>query len=103
MIYTDVWHFEFAKMPFGLKNASSSFQHFIFIVSSGISQFSICVYIDYVVIVSKSFQEHFKSLELVFQRLQEANLELKPSKCKFAQQEITYIEHSYPRQTDAGS
>ena len=51
------------------------------------------IYIDDVLIFSKSLEEHITHLELVFQRIQEAGLKLKPTKCRFICREVEYLGH----------
>ncbi|GIY87787.1 hypothetical protein CDAR_511701 [Caerostris darwini] len=93
-ISTEFGLFEFKRMPFGLKNASASFQRLMSIVLAGLSELQINVYIDDVIVASKTVQEHLQKLEIVFQRLTAANLKLKPSKCSFLQKQITYLGHT---------
>jgi len=42
------------------------------------------IYLDYISIVSKSFEEHLVHMGLVLKHLEEAGLRIKPSKCAFA-------------------
>ncbi|GBM07282.1 Retrovirus-related Pol polyprotein from transposon 297 [Araneus ventricosus] len=93
-ISTEFGLFEFKRMPFGLKNASSSFQRLMSIVLAGLSELQVSCYIDDVVVASKTVQEHLERLEIVFQRFTAANLKLKPSKCSFMQKQITYLGHT---------
>ena len=51
------------------------------------------IYIDDIIIFSKSFEEHLAHMDLVFMRLQEAKIKLKASKCHFAYLEVTYLGH----------
>ena len=51
----------------------------------------VSVYIDDVLIFSKSLEEHFHHLGLVMKRLMEVNLKLKPSKCQFLHREVEYL------------
>ena len=51
------------------------------------------VYIDDVLIMSKSFHEHLHHLDLVFSNLRAANLKLQPAKCKFATPKVKYLGH----------
>ena len=53
----------------------------------------VLVYVDDIVIFAPTFKEHLDWLEQVFQRQQEANITLKPSKCKFAMTEIKFLGH----------
>ncbi|GBN97989.1 Retrovirus-related Pol polyprotein from transposon 17.6 [Araneus ventricosus] len=84
-IATEFGLFEYKRLPFGLKNASASFQRLMSIVLAGLSDLQIACYIDDVIIASHNFQDHLQRLELVFQRLIAANLKVKPSKCSFLQ------------------
>ena len=45
------------------------------------------------VIFSKDLDRHLERLEAVFQKLEEAGLKLKPSKCKLFQWQIAYLGH----------
>ena len=51
------------------------------------------IHIDDIIVFSKTFKEHLLHLDLVFSRLREANIKLKPSKCSFAQSQVTYLGH----------
>ncbi|GIX88679.1 retrovirus-related Pol polyprotein from transposon 17.6 [Caerostris darwini] len=57
-ISTEFGLLEFKRMPFGLKNASASFQRLMSIVLAGLSELQINVYIDDVIVASKTVQEH---------------------------------------------
>ena len=48
------------------------------------------LYIDDIMVHSKTFEEHLIHLEEIFKRLKEANLKIKPSKCKFRAKETTF-------------
>ena len=85
--------FEFQVMPFGLCNAPATFQRLMDLVLSGLQWVSCLVYLDDVVVFGKSFEEHLKNMELVFARIREAGLKLKPSKCFFFQKQVKYLGH----------
>ena len=51
------------------------------------------IYIDDIIIFSKSVDEHLTHLEQVFRRLREANVKLNPKKCSFVKQRIEYLGH----------
>eukprot|EP00029_Vermamoeba_vermiformis_P011264 TRINITY_DN6145_c0_g1_i1.p1 TRINITY_DN6145_c0_g1~~TRINITY_DN6145_c0_g1_i1.p1 ORF type:complete len:122 (-),score=9.76 TRINITY_DN6145_c0_g1_i1:495-860(-) len=51
------------------------------------------VYIDDILIFSRTFNEHMTHLEEVFGRLRSAGLKLKPNKCKFAYAQTVYLSH----------
>ena len=51
------------------------------------------MYLDDILIFSRTLEDHFSHLQKVVQRIKEANLKLKPSKCHFLHQEIDYLGH----------
>ena len=84
-------------MPFGLTNAPAVFLRLMQTVLMGLNpvggkQF-ISVYIDDVLVFSQSPEEHLEHLCLVIQKLQDAGLKLKSSKCPFVRKEVEYSEH----------
>ena len=85
--------FEFMKMPFGLCNAPATFQRLMDLVLAGLQWHNCLVYLDDILIIGKTFKEHLENLQLVFDRLREAGLKLKPSKCRVCQKEVTYLGH----------
>lgn len=54
---------------------------------------NVLVYVDDILIFSKTFEEHLTHLEQVFSRLKKANLTLKPSKCRFGVAKVNYLGH----------
>ena len=50
------------------------------------------VFIDDVIIFSRSVQEHARRLENVLQRFDKANVQLHPGKCVFTQPQVNYLE-----------
>ena len=85
--------FEFNVMPFGLCNAPATFQRLMDCVLAGLHWQSCLVYLDDVLILGRSFSEHLHNLRDVFDRLREAGLKLKPSKCTFGQKEVAFLGH----------
>lgn len=86
--------FEFLRMPFGLSNAPAIFQRVMNKVLSGLIGKCCMVYIDDIVIYSKSEHQHAKHLEQIFERLRQAGLQLKPTKCSFGLKEIELLGYS---------
>ena len=83
--------FEFEVMPFGLCNAPSTFQRLMEQCLRGL-QWQIClIYLDDVIIYSKTFEDHLTHLSAVFDRLRDAGLKLKPSKCQFGCKSVPYL------------
>lgn len=64
--------YEFTCMPFGLCNAPATFQRLMQVVLCGLEWKCCFVYIDDILIASKSFEEHLSHLNLVFERLRKA-------------------------------
>ena len=85
--------YEFVRMPFGLCNAPATFQRVMQVVLAGLEWHSCFVYIDDVLIASRTFEEHMRHLEEVFERLRRVGLRLKPKKCLLLQDEVTYLGH----------
>ena len=86
-------NFEFRVMPMGLVNASFTFQKMMQLVLSGL-QWQICmIYLDDVIVYSKSFEKHLENLRLVFDRLKYEGLKLKARKCHFCRTEVLYLGH----------
>ena len=85
--------FEFRQMPFGLCNAPATFQR-LMEECLGELIYSICVvYLDDIIIFAETEEEHLHRLGLVMERLQGANMKLKPCKCEFFKTEIEYLGH----------
>ena len=78
-------------MPFGLKNSAFSFQRLMERVLNGILYKSCMVFIDDVLIIGKTWEEHLQNLRLVFERLASANLKLKLKKCDFGKSQVEYL------------
>jgi hypothetical protein len=86
-------HYEFDRMPFGLKNAPATFQRLMDLVLTGMQGNEIFVYLDDIVIYSSSLTEHAIKFEKIAKRLRQANLRLQPDKCEFLRKEVTYLGH----------
>ena len=85
--------YQFRVMPFGLCNAPATFQRLMDLVLSGL-QWSQCrVYLDDIIVLGRTFNEHLGNLQAVLQRLRQAGLKLKPSKCAFFKHEVKYLGH----------
>ena len=85
--------YEFNVMPFGLCNAPATFERLMERVLSGL-QWDIClVYLDDIIIFSKTFDDHLQRVGTVFSRLKGAGLKLKPKKCTLFQEKVLYLGH----------
>lgn len=86
-------HFEFNRMPFGLKNAPATFQRTMDMVLTGLQGIELFIYMDDIVIYAKSLEEHAEKLKTLLARLQTSGLTLQPDKCRFLQKEVVYLGH----------
>ena len=85
--------YEFTHMPFRLCNALVTFQHLMQNTLGELNLTYCVIYLDDVIVFSHMEEEHLEHMRVVFERFQEFNLKLKPSKCSFFQSEIMYLAH----------
>ena len=90
---TSIGLYDFKVMPFGLVNAPATFERLMETVLRGLQWEECLVYMDDIIVAGDSISQCLERLEHVFQRLQEAGLKLKPSKCNFFQKEVHFIGH----------
>ncbi|CAI5468676.1 unnamed protein product [Closterium sp. Yama58-4] len=89
--------YEFTVMPFGLTNAPSTFQLTMNRVFRDLLDRCVIVYLDDILIFSKTREQHLRDLDAVFKRLQENRLITKGSKCEFFKQELEFLGHVISR------
>ena len=85
--------YECVRMPFGLTNAPATFQR---LMESCLGEMHLnwcIIYLDDVIIFSTDPEEHIVRLRAVLQKLRAAGLKLKPSKCEFFKDRISYLGH----------
>lgn len=82
--------FQFTRMPFGLHNAPATWQRLIDQVL-GPDLPKVFTYLDDVVVLSETFEEHLTLLEEVFRRLRAANLTVSWEKCHFCRPQLKYL------------
>jgi len=90
-------HFEYLVMPFGLKNAPATFQHFINDVLSDYLDNFVISYIDDILIYSNSLEEHHEHVKKVLKKLLENNLYIKLEKCEFDVPETAFLGYIISR------
>ena len=86
-------HFQYCVLPMGLSKSPITFQQLMVQVLRGLQFRCTIVYCDDIIVFSQSFSQHLEHLQLVFDRLKEAKLTLKPSKCQFAVTSVKYLGH----------
>ena len=86
-------HYEYSVMPFGVTNAPGVFMEYMnHIFHTYLDQF-VVVFIDDILIYSKSEEEHAEHLRVVLQVLKEKKLYAKLSKCEFWMKEVSFLGH----------
>jgi hypothetical protein len=85
--------FECLRMPFGLKNAPATFQRAMNKAFEEFIHEFIEVYIDDILIYSRTWEEHLEHIKKVFEKLREINMKVKLKKCKFGEREVEYLGH----------
>ena len=85
--------YECVRMPFGLTNAPATFQRLMETCLGELHLNWCIIYLDDIIIFSKTPEEHLCRLKGVFERLAKAGLKLKPSKCEFFRDSLRYLGH----------
>ena len=85
--------YQWTVMPFGLCNAPSTFERLMENIMTGLQWEVLLIYLDDIIVFGKTVEEEIQRLRLVFQRLREANLKLKPKKCALFQKSVLYLGH----------
>ncbi|GFS92541.1 hypothetical protein TNCV_1160091 [Trichonephila clavipes] len=88
-IITPFGLFESTRMQFGLCNAAATFQRFIDEVLRNLP--FVFAFVDDILVASSSPEEHLQHLQILFTRLQQYGLSLKPSKCIFGVTTIKFL------------
>ncbi len=84
--------YEFLRMPFGLKNAGQTFQRMMDEILCDLE--FLFVYMDDVLIASRTLEEHYEHFRQLFQRLAAHELVVSPAKCQFGQKKIEFLGHT---------
>jgi Reverse transcriptase (RNA-dependent DNA polymerase) len=86
--------YRFRRMHFGMKNAPATFQRFVDITFAGLTWKVCLVYLDDIIVYSKSRDEHTVHLDAVLHCLYRAGLSLNLKKCHFFRNEVSYLGHA---------
>ena len=86
-------HYQFKVMPFGLTNAPATFQCLMNDIMSPFLRKFVIVFLDDILIYTRTIEEHVQHIQLVFDLLRHHQLFLKLSKCSFAQGKLEYLGH----------
>ncbi|GBG68934.1 hypothetical protein CBR_g3633 [Chara braunii] len=86
-------HFEWVVMPFGLTNAPATFQAAMTTEFRDLLDRSVLIYLDDILVYSRTLDEHIVHLRIVLNRLRLAKYKANLDKCEFAKQELEYLGH----------
>ena len=85
--------YECESMPFGLCNALPTSQRLMQNCLGELNLTYCLIYLDDVIVFSDTPEEHLRRMRVIFDRLREHDLKLKPSKCDVFKSEINYLAH----------
>jgi len=80
-------------MPFGLKNATSTFTRTMSTIFKELGDKFLKIFVDDLNIHNENWEEHLQHLDAFFFKLREVNLKLNPSKSYFVAKSITFLGH----------
>ena len=84
-------HYEFLRLPFGLKNVPADFSRIMHQVLGNLN--FVEIYLDDITIHSKTFEEHMSHLKIVFDKLREAKLKVNHEKCTWCSRSLKLLGH----------
>ncbi|GJX66762.1 reverse transcriptase domain-containing protein [Tanacetum coccineum] len=86
--------FCYTKMPFGLRNAGATYQHLVDKAFHKYIGRNLEVYVDDIVIKSRTKDEIVRDIEETFKTLREINMKLNPKKCTFRVEEGMFLGYN---------
>jgi transposase InsO family protein len=90
--------YEYNRLPFGLTNSPATYQRVMESVLGDLHLKACLIYLDDVIIFSRTYEEHVERLKQVFTRIREAGLKLAPKKCRLFQERVVYVGHQVSRE-----
>ena len=85
--------YQYERLPFGLCNAPATYQRMMEQVLDDLNNNVCHIYLDDVIIVGKSFEEHLDRIQQVLKRFRDHNSKLSPKKCAFFRDQVKYVGH----------
>ena len=83
--------YEFVVMPFGLCNAPAAFMQLMNDVLRPLLDKCVIIYLDDILIFSKTHEEHMHHVQQVLEILEQHRLHFKPQKCSFLQPSVKFL------------
>jgi hypothetical protein len=90
--------FEYLVMPFGLTNAPATFQAYINNVLRKYLDVFVVVYLDDILVYSKTYDDHVRDVRKVLQALADAKMKIKPEKTEFHKTEVKFLGYIVSRE-----
>ena len=88
---TPLGSFQWRVLPMGITNAPSTFQRVMNTVFRGLLNKAVLIYLDDLLVIGRTKEEHLANLQQVLQRLRDAKLYCRLQKCQFLQQEVEFL------------
>lgn len=89
--------FEYNRMPFGLANAPATYQRLMENCLGDLNLKTCFIYLDDLIVFSKTFEEHVKRLQNIFHRIRENNLKFNQRNVSFLWKKLSMLDMSFPR------
>lgn len=83
--------FQFTRMSFGLCNAPSTYARVMNLVLRRLTWNIVLAFLDDILVMGKSFKDHWNNLQIVFDRFRQYGLKLKATKCLLFQKEVEFL------------
>jgi hypothetical protein len=84
---------QYRVMPFGLCNAVGTYERLMEHIFAGLVLEIMLIYFDDLIVFAKTWEEELERLKLVFLRIRDAKLKLKPSKCNLFKKRVVFLGH----------
>lgn len=85
--------FQPTVLPFGVQGGVAHFSRVMSSLFSALQWKVLLIYLDDLLVFSKTFEDHLSRLGMVFDILRKSNLKLKPSKCKLLRKKLKFLGH----------
>lgn len=95
--------FEYLRMPMGLSTSPATFQRLMQTSMNDLVFQILLIYLDDLLVYSRTFAEHLQRLQMVFDRLREVGLKLNPKKCNLVRTSVEFLGYTVSGQGIATS